>query len=269
MASWKDGAAYAPLERPDGFATPTADPLTGAPPWSAGTPGPIAPPGSFDAPTDAKPLDSGAPQAAAERDPREPFEVASSVVTARPGARKRDPRQPIATSASPVVPPPPPPATQPPPPAPPSGPPLPQPAPPRPPVGPGAVPHQDPRQQPPPTAARNAGPWGPPAASYPPPPPAPVPVDQSSRQLVLLASGLSFIGFLLATAAPFLLVVAGALGLRSTPKARLIGRWALGAGLAFTVVQLLTDTLGGGSLLIQLVSLAVAIGFLVVANRRI
>lgn len=268
MASWKDGAAYAPLERPDGFATPTADPLSGAPAWSAGTPGPIAPPGSFDAPSDAKPLDNSEQQPMADRDPREPFEVASSVVTSRPGARTRDPRQPITTSASPVVPPAAPPAMQPPPPAPPSGPPLRQPGPPRPQVGPGAVRHQGnpPQQLPPP---RNTGPWGPPSAAGYPPPPSPAPVDQSSRQLVLLASGLSFVGFLLASAAPFLLIVAGALGLRSTPKARQIGRWALGAGLAFTVVQLLTDTLGAGSVLIQLVSLAVAIGFLVVANRRI
>ena len=31
MASWKDGAAYAPTERPDGFATPSTEPLDAAP----------------------------------------------------------------------------------------------------------------------------------------------------------------------------------------------------------------------------------------------
>ena len=39
MATWRDGAAYAPETRPDGFATPAAEPLPEGEPYRANTPG--------------------------------------------------------------------------------------------------------------------------------------------------------------------------------------------------------------------------------------
>ncbi|WP_139650896.1 hypothetical protein [Tessaracoccus massiliensis] len=60
MATWKDGAAYAPVERPDGFATPVADPLPAGAPYQPGTPGPMTHPSGF-APLPPLPPPQGAP----------------------------------------------------------------------------------------------------------------------------------------------------------------------------------------------------------------
>ena len=48
MATWRDGAAYAPETRPDGFASPAADPLPEGEPYRADTPGAIERPLVFD-----------------------------------------------------------------------------------------------------------------------------------------------------------------------------------------------------------------------------
>ena len=47
MAFWTDGAAYAPIERPNGFAVPDVEPLTAAEPAPQLTPGAVAPPSGF------------------------------------------------------------------------------------------------------------------------------------------------------------------------------------------------------------------------------
>ncbi|NHB84471.1 hypothetical protein G7085_07260 [Tessaracoccus sp. HDW20] len=85
MASWKDGAAYAPIERPDGFATPLADPLPVGDPYAAATPGPIAHPDRFDSDPAQADLTGLGTHTQTRRDPRDQFEVASMAMTAGPG----------------------------------------------------------------------------------------------------------------------------------------------------------------------------------------
>lgn len=82
MATWTDGPEYAPLARPEAFVEPDVAPLSAAPD--------AAPPVTLDArpvpefaPAEhGVPLDMLAPSAAAPRDPREPFEVVSTPMTA-------------------------------------------------------------------------------------------------------------------------------------------------------------------------------------------
>ncbi len=75
MASWKDGAEYAPIERPDGFATPRAKPLANPPKTidlAAGAPKQA--PGDFLAPqVPVPPLSSLKPAVKQTRNPRVPF----------------------------------------------------------------------------------------------------------------------------------------------------------------------------------------------------
>ena len=84
MASWRDGAAYAPTERPDGFATPSTDALPAGEPYKAATPGPMAPPQSFDA-AEQPALSQIAVEVKQRRNPRDSFEVASTTLTTAPG----------------------------------------------------------------------------------------------------------------------------------------------------------------------------------------
>lgn len=100
MATWTDGAAYAPLERPDGFATPEAEPLEAAQPERPLTPGPMAPPRDFAPQGNVVPLAAIRTEALVERDPSEPFQVSSALLTANPlSSGERDPHQPFASSA--------------------------------------------------------------------------------------------------------------------------------------------------------------------------
>lgn len=83
MATWTDGPEYAPLARPEAFVEPDVAPLSAEPDAAA-------PPVTLDArpvpefaPAEhGVPLDRLAPSAAAPRDPREPFEVVSTPMTA-------------------------------------------------------------------------------------------------------------------------------------------------------------------------------------------
>ncbi len=114
MASWKDGAAYAPVERPDGFATPRAEPLSVAPPVEAETPGAVPHPRTL-APVDAPPLAALGEHETARRDPARPFDVQAATMAAAPTLSDgtRDPREPYALqSSSPTAEPPPPPPDQ-------------------------------------------------------------------------------------------------------------------------------------------------------------
>lgn len=88
MATWEDGPEYAPLERPDAFAEPTVA--------TVGLESPPAPAPHQPAPADrpvfagptapVPPLASLVPPPAAGRDPEQPFEVVSSLVTAESSA---------------------------------------------------------------------------------------------------------------------------------------------------------------------------------------
>lgn len=95
MASWKDGAAYAPTTRPDGFATPKAAPLSIAPPVPPATPGPLPRPIGLQ-PVQAPPLDGAPHPSAARRNPSTPFAVQSATMTDVPTLPDggRDPKAP-------------------------------------------------------------------------------------------------------------------------------------------------------------------------------
>ena len=122
MATWEDGPEYAPLERPDAFTEPSANPADLAPPPAA----PVQPPAPADRPAFAGPqqpvpqLAELVPPPPAQRNPNEPFDVVSSLMTAESSAwaaahwsQPAQPAQPV-----PTYPPAPPyPATQPYPPA--------------------------------------------------------------------------------------------------------------------------------------------------------
>lgn len=95
MASWRDGAAYAPTERPDGFATPLAEPLSVADPPRRVTPGNVPRPTTLT-PVAAPPLEALGTTPAGARNPSAPFEVRSTIVTQAPRLAdgRRDPRVP-------------------------------------------------------------------------------------------------------------------------------------------------------------------------------
>lgn len=247
MATWRDGAEYAPTERPQGFATPTVAPFPEHVPWQAATPGPVAAPAEFEAPR-AAPL---APLTAGEsprRDPRDAFTVSTMALApgTAPGAA-RDPRQPIVTSAT----------------------------------GTTLGPEWDSRegtQLPPPTGA----PLFPAPLPPVPRPPAPYagPLPSSTRQLPAaptdragqewrtrrkraeIAAAVSFLGVLVPIVAPFVLVGAGVLGLRTKPLTGRAGPWALGIGLATLGVGLVTDRLDEPSPVAAVAALVFTIVFL-------
>jgi hypothetical protein len=110
MADWRDGAEYAPRERPDGFATPRTPPLSVAPPPPHLADGlPMEGPEAFEpAPTPSPSLDALVPSTAPQRDPHLPFGTGMSThegsawgsAHAAPGAADRawDPTQPMVTS---------------------------------------------------------------------------------------------------------------------------------------------------------------------------
>ena len=83
MATWEDGPEYAPVEWPTGFVAPRIGPLSTAEPQSDPSAGaPSEPPVRFDAPPDpVPPLADLVPSTAPTRDPAEPFQVVSAVVT--------------------------------------------------------------------------------------------------------------------------------------------------------------------------------------------
>lgn len=104
MASWKDGSAYAPIERPDAFAMPDAEPLPQAEARPQSTAGAIPPPSGY-APTPPGPdLAAIGVKATVTRNPAAPFTVYSALAAPPPTpGMYRDPRVPIqitTTSAS-------------------------------------------------------------------------------------------------------------------------------------------------------------------------
>lgn len=88
MATWEDGPEYAPLERPDEFADPSAGTVGLEPPPAvpAPPPAPIERPAFGDPGQPVPPLASLVPVPPAQRDPQQPFDVATSLVTAESSA---------------------------------------------------------------------------------------------------------------------------------------------------------------------------------------
>jgi hypothetical protein len=84
VATWEDGPEYAPVEWPTGFVAPDVGPLSTALPSTDPSAGaPVEPPARFDAPHDpVPPLAALVPTTAPTRDPSEPFQVTSAIVTA-------------------------------------------------------------------------------------------------------------------------------------------------------------------------------------------
>ncbi len=106
MATWEDGPEYAPIERPDEFATPDAAPLGSTEPYvQPAANAPVERP-AFGAPqSPVIALADLVPVPEEQRDPTLPYEVVSSAVTGGDSAwtamHSQAPTSPIATSASP------------------------------------------------------------------------------------------------------------------------------------------------------------------------
>ncbi|MBB1482530.1 hypothetical protein H5392_01490 [Tessaracoccus sp. MC1865] len=219
MATWKDGAAYAPVERPDGFATPVVGPLSSGEPYRAQTPGPVGHPTGFDPLPPQQPLHLIGDRPSSVRDPRDAFTVYSSLMTADPGVPPAGPRNPLspfpttAQSALDTAPPPP------------TGQPL-------DPPGPATA-------YPPPTVPSvPTGPWAPPpSVALPPVVGTPVPVTESHRALARVASVLCFVGFLVSNTSAFMLLAAGVIGLRTKPLTKALGYVATSVGASGLLVQ--------------------------------
>ncbi|MCC2592008.1 hypothetical protein LKO27_01000 [Tessaracoccus sp. OS52] len=221
MASWTDGAAYAPTERPDGFASPEVDPLSVAEPQLARTAGPVPPPQGFAPSAPQPPLDQIRTDPPASRNPSEPFRTVAATMTATPEshAGERDPRLPFHTytagAGSQELPPP-------------TGDPLP------PPVG---APVALPVDFPPPVPGAQALPPGMPGPMFqttrPPFDPKPL------RTLLILAMVALALGVIVPGTAPWFILVSGLLGLRTkalTGSFGVTACWTGGALLLLTAV---------------------------------
>lgn len=180
MASWTDGAAYAPIERPDAFAMPEAEPLSQAEPPPELTPGAIPPPSGYAPLPPGPALEQLGTPATTTRNPAAPFEVHSALLTATPvPGGQRDPLVPFQVSSLLA------------------------------PVGPDAPP--DPSQ------LLAQGPYAP---GMLPPTPTASPTPTLQRTLILTAAGAFLLTVLVPTAAPYLFAVAGVLMLRTSPEGR-------------------------------------------------
>ena len=191
MASWTDGAAYAPVMRPDGFAMPETDPLPEAEPVPAATAGAIPPPSGFAPMPPAPALDQLGVPVFATRDPGRPFDVRSALLTAAPlpgGAR--DPRIPFQITTT-----------------------LSSPGPPDP-------------LPPDPSQLLSAGPYGEPVpASLTPE------QLHAQRGLITIAGFAFLLTVLVPVAAPYLFATAGVLLLRTSPEGRQFAWAAFGIAL--------------------------------------
>lgn len=253
MATWTDGAAYAPLERPDGFATPEAEPLEVHPPLLATTPGSIPPPQGFTPSAPQLPLDQVHATPPVTRNPSEPFRTASATLTTGPDAHvpgTRDPLRPFPTysvqAGTQELPPP-------------TGAPLPPPS--------GAPLSVAP---PPPGLRPQAAPPGTPAPAGTPvwtPPHMPAGPDASTLKTLLgLAAACMALGVVLPGAAPWLVLIGGLLMLRTKSLSGQLGTAAIVAGIV-----LLLGSLSGAAIfrpLASLTALAIAGAALYLLVRR-
>lgn len=241
MASWKDGAAYAPVERPDGFATPKASPLEQAPPYQAPTPGAVGRPRTFDA-QPQPPLAQLQVANRVSRDPRESFTVASMLLSEAPaGSDGRDPRAPFTTSASRYD---------------------------------DELPPPTGRPLPPPTGRPLASPWAPPGQRLPgqplawsgqgPGPYAQQPANATSRGIIYAAVGLCVLGAVLWSLAGVMLIIAGALTSLTRAQTKHLWLIAIGLGALALIVNAIepaTNALWG------IASVGIAVAYLTVGLR--
>ncbi len=195
MASWTDGAAYAPIERPDGFATPEVDALEVAQPEAAKTPGPMPTPTGFAPTAPVIPLDQIRTTSLPQRNPSAPFLVSGGLLTAASSMGHdgvRDPRTPFAQASN----------------------------------------ASGPVDLPPPTGAPLAPPAGMPMTMAP-FGQAPRAGQQQSTQrtLVFLAVAATVLGLTIPAVAPWMLILAGSLTLRTVPITGKTGQWVLTTGL--------------------------------------
>lgn len=223
MASWTDGAAYAPIERPDGFATPEVEPLSQPPAKTAATPGAVPPPSQFTQNVVLPPLDRISTAAPPSRNPSEPFLVLGGLMTtasSMDSLAARDPLTPFQSSQRDTD-------------------------------------YSDIDTLPPPTGQPLPGPAGQP---FPPPSPGGfgTPVQpgagggpfrttmspqetQAQRTLAVLGIVCCVIGFTIGTGAPVLLFIAGLLSLRAGKLTGKAGFWAMGSGLALIMFGILLE----------------------------
>lgn len=229
MAGWTDGAAYAPIERPDGFATPEVEALEVAVPQLAQTPGPIPAPQGFQPSAPQAPLDQIRTDPPPARDPAIPFATASAALTAGPDRYSdagRDPRQPFHGYTTGVgsqeLPPP-------------SGDPL-----------------------PPPTGAPLSLSALPPPGQFGAPGPAPINADtlKTLRTLLVIAIVALCIGVLVPGTTAWLVLTTGLLGLRTKPLTGHMGTSACTAGIALLLLGLVVPEVP------RLLSLTVAAAFI-------
>ncbi len=105
MATWEDGPEYAPVEWPTGFVAPAIEPLSAAPTSTdPSVDAPAEPPARFDQPRDpVPPLAALVPTTAPTRDPVEPFQVVSAVVTAGSAWGSAHSTQAVALPAAPTT----------------------------------------------------------------------------------------------------------------------------------------------------------------------
>ncbi len=250
MATWRDGAAYAPVERPDGFATPIAPELSVAPPKASVTPGSVPPPEAVHPPDGTTPLKAVEVKPRTTRNPREAFSVASALLTATSSAR--DPRQPFATSAAshaadeelppPSGPPLPPPTGTP------LAAPAPQPAQPAQPAQPQGHPGA-PQSWPAPSPVPGAPQW----QHVPPPPPALTPtLAKPQRTIAGVALFLFIVAFLVPSTGAITVTVAGVLLLRLPARLGMVGRIATAGGAMAIAWGVFTGTLTEGNWLLTL-----------------
>lgn len=258
MATWTDGAAYAPIERPDGFATPEVAPLEVAVGEAAVTPGAIPPPRTFQPSAPQPPLDQIRTDPPVTRNPVDPFRTATAALTAGPDAHTvgRDPLQPFLTHTGTVG------SQELPPPTgspldPPSGVPLPAPpesslpAPTGPPLpvphGTTTAPTPTGTQLPPPSGAPLPGQaptWGTPASQ---------PPDQSTATTLLVVMVvLNALGVILPGAAAWLIFISGLLGLRTIRFTKRLGSVAILTGGSLLVLELIGAAVAGLALLAAL-----------------
>ena len=230
MATWTDGAAYAPLERPDGFATPEAEPLEVAVPHTSETPGPMRPPAGFAPSGPAIPLDAVRTQPPPRRDPVVPFMVSSGLLTSASSmgdGSGRDPRLPFAVATSDQ--------------------------------GRGT----DIDSLHPPTGNPLPIPLPPPGAAA-----ALSPQDQSTqRTMVFLAVASCIIGVAIPAVAAWMLVVAGLLATRTVALTGSAGKWGMGSGVSLLLLSAVLDPSASG-LLARLACLVLGSTFAWTAVKR-
>ena len=246
MASWTDGAAYAPLERPDGFATPEVEPLDVAVPDAAQTPGPLPTPADFRPTGPTTPLDHVRTTRPPTRDPSAPFQVGAGLMTiaSSMGANDaRDPRLPFQSYGDDALP-----------------------------ISVEALP--------PPTGAPLQAPANAPFLStggHPSGTPAPRPPSgvsgqstqqqSSQRTLVFLGIVCAVLGLIIPAVAAWMLFFAGMLTLRAKPLVGQAGAWSMGVGLALLVFGGLVAP-GAAEALGRLATLAFIAWFGFAAIRR-